>query len=451
MKIQHYAILFIIIMIPFSIICRSKIDDKIDTINDEVRINHAIDTATYDAIDTIRDVNDEFHNLYEGQTINITPAIAQVAVDVFFESMSVNFNLPFVGDETFNKNYFSLYIPAVLIIAYDGFYIYSVEENPTTHEFSYQLSPKIPYTYECKVGGESWFINFSLGNYLEIYTNTGSAFREKGVVYKGTLSKDYTSQSKEVFLDRYSILGDSLRDRLPQISKDMSFILYALNYQYGSSVVPSKYHLPDFLIVNETDTDALGNPLPSMLKDYTADDHEMSEFHRIRRETIVKTITDTLNEKMNNHNKYADMMGVTYNFSLPSINSSEWMNAIDDISIMAFVQGIPVGHKSYFNSYALGASRIMQTEYYYGTGKDFSSLGAGTPLKLYHIKGCECVEEPVYVIDDDILSPTFGEVLLDGDGNPIISNPGTVTVERIFITKEDAAAAGYYPCKLCHP
>ena len=171
----------------------------------------------------------------------------------------------------------------------------------------------------------------------------------------------------------------------------------------------------------------------------------MSEFNRIRRETIINVITQTLNEKMNNHNRYADIMGVTYNFSLPQINASEWMNAVDDISIMAFVQGVPVGQKSYYNSYALGASRIMQTEYIYATNQDFSDKGAGESTKLYHKRYCECVVETKYELDD------YGEFVLDEDGEPIISNSTEATVTEIFVNRFDAAEAGYYPCRLCKP
>lgn len=165
MKIQHYAIIFIIIILPFSIICKSRINNKIDVLNNETRINNALDTATMDAIDTLIDLNNEYYAMYEGQTIDITPTIAKEGIKTFFQSLSINNNLPFVTGEDFAENYFSPYIPAIIIVAYDGFYVYSVEESGGIYQ--YVLSPKIPYAYQ----SGNYYINFSLRKlYKTIYT-----------------------------------------------------------------------------------------------------------------------------------------------------------------------------------------------------------------------------------------------------------------------------------------
>lgn len=160
MKIQHYAIIFIIIILPFSIVCRSRINNKIDVLNNETRINNAIDTATMDAIDTLIELNDEYYALYEGQTIDVTPTIAKEGIKTFFQSLSINNNLPFIAGDNgteFAENYFAPYIPAIVVIAFDGFYIYSVETK-TDGTYDYILSPKIPYAYE----ESGYYINFSL-------------------------------------------------------------------------------------------------------------------------------------------------------------------------------------------------------------------------------------------------------------------------------------------------
>ena len=146
MKIQHYAIIFIIIILPFSIICKNKVDKKIDVLNEQTRINNALDTATSDAVDTLIELNDEFYALYDGKTLDVTPAIAKEGIKSFFKTLAVNNTLPFTADENYAENYFSPYIPAIVIVAYDGFYIYSVDDDGG--EYKYVLSPKIPYAYE---------------------------------------------------------------------------------------------------------------------------------------------------------------------------------------------------------------------------------------------------------------------------------------------------------------
>ena len=53
MKVLHWAIILVIILLPVSIVCRVNTNAKFSSLKDEVRINNAIDTATKDAIDQI--------------------------------------------------------------------------------------------------------------------------------------------------------------------------------------------------------------------------------------------------------------------------------------------------------------------------------------------------------------------------------------------------------------
>lgn len=423
MKIQHYAIIFIIIILPYSIICKSRIDNKIDILNNETRINNSLDVATMDAVDTLIDLNDEYYALYDGEMLDVTPTIAKEGIKTFFQSLSVNNNLPFVSGDTFAESYFASYIPAIIVIAYDGFYIYSMEDNSTTGTFGYVLSPKIPYTLQ----SGNYYINFTLGNYIKL-------FGPNGVLYEGEIKKDYIDYASGEYTEIYDALVDayytpSAADMLSYVSEltdDMSLILYALNKAW--------YVLPSFL------TTESGSGAVSMLNDYEVDrDHsQVSEFHRIRRETIINIIVDTLNEKINRHNRYADIMGVTYNFYLPQIDNADWINAVDDISIMAFVQGIPTGYDTYYNSYALGSSRIIRTDYIYGTSGDTVSFP--DVLKgLYHKKDCP------YLVGQ-----------IDDDGYPIgvENSEGQLVnslIDNLFLNKIEAALAGYYPCMRCKP
>lgn len=416
MKIQHYAIIFIIIILPFSIICKSKINTKIDSLSEQTRINNALDTATSDAVDTLIELNDEFYALYEGETISVTPTIAKEAINSFFNTLAVNYTLPFTADEKFAENYFSPYIPAVVVVAYDGFYIYSVEES-SSGTYEYVLSPKIPYAYE----ENGYIINFTLGNAIKLYAPTG-------VLYEGEFKNDYINSAEVI--DEYSlysgILGGDTLNMLPQLTKNMSLFVYGLEeYRTVNTSFPA---VPDFLAVHS------GHGV-SMLRDYDYehnDETTVSAFHIKRRSVIIDTIVKVLNEKINNHNRYADMMGVTYDFYLPEIDDAEWINAVDDISIMAFVQGLPTGSDTYYNSYALGASRIIEASYIYGT-HCYTSSGAsavsGSNSYVYHTSNCP------------LLSDQF-----DSDGFP-----KNGIIQEMFLNKIDAAKAGYNPCMVCKP
>lgn len=406
MKIQHYAIIFIIIILPFSIICKNKVDKKIDVLNEQTRINNALDTATSDAVDTLIELNDEFYALYDGKTLDVTPAIAKEGIKSFFNTLAVNNTLPFTADENYAENYFSPYIPAIVVVAYDGFYIYSVEDDGG--EYKYVLSPKIPYAYE----EDGYIINFTLGNAIKLYA-------KNGVLYEGEFKNAHINDTEVI--DEYdiyeNILGSSTLTKLPQLTTNMSLIVYALTQNTYFD------DLPDFLKSSDANV--------SMLQDYDdkhSDDgsntpldysDDVSEFNIKRRSVIINTIVEVLNDKINNHNRYADMMGLTYDFYLPEIDDAEWINAVDDVSIMAFMQGLPTGTDTYYNSYALGASRIVEATYIYGTAD-----------KKYHLSRCP------------LLNGEF-----DADGFPIDGG----AIKEMFLNKIDAAKEGYNPCLVCKP
>ncbi len=157
MKLQHYAIIFLIIIIPLSIVCRSVINKKMLLLRDETKYNNILDNATYDAVSQIKEVAD-LTKL--GKNVPLTENVMEAAIDRFFNTLCVNFNLP--ANRKTAESYFDRYIPAIIIIGYDGLYVYSCENTATGYQF--KLKPKIPYS--CYYGGV--YINFTLDNYVKI-------------------------------------------------------------------------------------------------------------------------------------------------------------------------------------------------------------------------------------------------------------------------------------------
>ena len=165
MKLQHFAIIFLIIILPFSIMCRSKMTSYSLMLKDQVRLNNVIDAATQDTLDMLVELNDEFQMLYFDERFDITQLLAEQSVKSFFQTLAINFNMPYIEGST--ELYFSEYVPAIVIVAYDGFFIYSVEESPSN--FNYRMSPKIPYAYYDDASGT--LVHFTLGNYVSLFTN----------------------------------------------------------------------------------------------------------------------------------------------------------------------------------------------------------------------------------------------------------------------------------------
>ena len=391
MKILHWAIIFVVIILPISMICSINVNAKFTSLKDEVRINNAIDTATQDAINQLISMNSvvNFNGKF-GDIIDVTPGLAQEMIDTFFHTLATNYNIPYQAadysdtqSDSYIKNYFSSYVPAIVILAYDGFYVYSLENNGSGYE--YQLSTKIPYVPvdELKDDHERpYYIGYTLGNDIYLHYN--------GISYSGKLSYNSLEDIKNKYEEYKNNYEDSglngseitLAEYIYMLSDDMSCILYAIsraeNIRFDESIMP-----------------AAG--VTNFLADYTYNldgtvQSEAGPFHQKRQETIIEILTSTLNEEINvEQNEYANIMGITYDFSFPALSRQDWMNTIEDISFFAFVQGIPIGNAegTFYNNFALGGSKIVRSEGY--TLTTTNSDGTGTVY--YHESTCPLLKE----------------------------------------------------------
>jgi hypothetical protein len=170
---------------------------------------------------------------------------------------------------------------------------------------------------------------------------------------------------------------------------------------------------------------------------------EASRFHVLRRETIIKTIQEGLNKAFNEYNLYADVAGVTYDFHLPEIGMDEWNNTIDDISVLSFVQGIPLGYDIYYNNYSFGGARIVKAHNYYA--EQVTDAAIGGTHNVYHQWFCKLIPR-----NED------GSIAYEGDGKARATSqpdyPTTRTSSGIrmeYITSQEARKDGYYACSKC--
>lgn len=429
MKLSHLTIIFIIIILPISIISRSKMEDYFLTLRDQVRLNNVIDAATQDAIDTLIEANNEFQSISTTGKFDVTQKLAKEAVQTFFKTFAINFNMPYIPGQT--ESYFSVYIPAIVVVAYDGFYIYSVDDTGNRN-YAYQMSPKIPYSYTDEKTGA--IINFTLGNHIKMLVKTDPDNDNSWKYLEGELTNDFIEDSSENFqkyIDAYqayyentpagtSQALDALINDLPSLTSDLSVLIYALANKYEEKRAKI---IPGFLVPGSS----TNRDVP-LLQDY-GEEREASDFHKIRRKVIIELIRQTLQEEINSHETYAKIMGATYDFDLPEITDDDWTNSINDISVLSFVQGMKIGTSSYYNNYAFGGSRIVETDYLYGTTDS-------TGLKLYHKSSCELIKG-FFETEDDISEEPL---------NSLADH-----VDNIFLNREHAASSYYWPCLDCDP
>lgn len=94
--------------------------------------------------------------------------------------------------------------------------------------------------------------------------------------------------------------------------------------------------------------------------------YEIGEFNARKKELITQQVTEQLEYYVMKHNQYAGAYGITYDFTLPELSDTDWTNALSDITVIAFVQGIPILGQQYYNNYGLAGSNIIDKEFFIG-------------------------------------------------------------------------------------
>lgn len=174
MKIQSLAIIFIIIIMPITIVLSEYINNKISTEKTELVYDTRLLNSTYDAIKAyqLNTVNNAF-----GDVTNKKIQDVEAAANTFYNSLSSNFNYTGYRSEVMKE-----YVPAIVFTMYDGYYIHSPFNNTLTevsegsYDTSYSKDGEIaeglkPYVYYiCRYirGSDDFVITYTLDNYITI-------------------------------------------------------------------------------------------------------------------------------------------------------------------------------------------------------------------------------------------------------------------------------------------
>lgn len=179
MKLQSLAVIFIIIIMPITMVLSEYINNKIKTQETELLYDTRLLNCTFDAIKAyqLNTINNEF-----GDVTNKKIEDIQAAAKTFFNSLSSSFN--YTG---YNSEVMKEYVPAVVFTMYDGYYTYSPflnvltnvgEANATDgYDSNYSndgeklegLKPYVYYSCRYKIGDNTDFtIVYTLDNYITI-------------------------------------------------------------------------------------------------------------------------------------------------------------------------------------------------------------------------------------------------------------------------------------------
>ncbi|THF74389.1 hypothetical protein [Cohnella fermenti] len=296
MKMIEWALIGALLLLPFFVANRLDTEAQRKTLVTELRYDAALDTAVDDAARALLiHANPQQDVQYE--SAKRVPVNKEEAMETFQRTLYMNFG---IADDRIAQGVLDRYIPAVVVIGYDGFWVYGEEEvrsDSGETELRRVWGPKKPFAYRDAQGNS---LAFTLDDRVTAYA-AGSASWQEG-----------------------------LRSEIQATT-----------------------------------------PIPLL--------QDAERFEQVRRNTIVNAVQNELAYRINRYNRMTARIGVAYTFTLPTISEEEWNNSIDDVGVMAFLQGIPIGSQTY-NNYALGGSRLL---------KRTSIVGAlkGT-RKVYYRSSC---------------------------------------------------------------
>lgn len=361
MKTTDFTILFVAIILPIIVVVYVDISFLLKKEEQTLYYKNIIDSAINDATYAMKNVENEGQDIdygYSGISEKRVAVNARIAVTTFFDSLYDNFEI--TGDIT-SEEYIKSHIPALAIVDYNGVYIYSIDtyKDASGEEYiDYMLKPKRYFTYSYAVDGTQ--------------------------IISG---EDLAVNGRITNVDLYTVIF-TMDDYIGIIGKD--------------SVI-------DWFYLEDSTNNG-----PLYANNQNMKEQIIQHLKLKRSEIISNIVSEEMSFAVNNHNLYSD---IDYEFVFPSITVSDWEEMVNNIGIIAFIQGINIGNVK-LDYVAHGISGLKLTDRYYASIKT-----DGTSELNYYHNNSEC------------------KVYMESD----------TTFEGYFMNKTDAATNGYYPCPVCKP
>ena len=420
MRIQDLAIVFLIIILPISIVLAAYTQYQIQTINTQTLYDNKLSSATYDAIRAFQ-INTGESKLSEMTNSKVRDL--EASVSTFKNSIMSTFSLDGYSQDDLNN-----YIPALVYTLYDGFYIYSPYTNVNYRyddsgnpkddngENIYGLKPYISYSSRYIKGNIDVIITYALDNHVTVQGMINGEYVNKDgylidnitynettgeVVYNGVqITEEHTKehipltgsgiysyvkiQGTTYYLDEANerIIARLNENTLTvQCEKSKDSTTYDQYYQLiKNNRLAKDYYIDAYnftkwfkstALVNLTYADAYDTVVAdngdvnaqqqvwanntkifqfNSTMDYTKNiENELSSFNQHRLAVIRHKIEVNLAIAIANYNNYSGANNV---FQMPDLKEDEWDHITHNISLISFLQGLPIGGKIY-NGYSV--------------------------------------------------------------------------------------------------
>lgn len=437
MKLQHLAIIFVIIILPITIVLSVYTDHQIKVVNYQAQYSSYLLNATYDSIKAfqLNTINNKYSTIGNSKIRDI-----EAAINVFYGSLATN-----LGSSGYTKEDLQGYTPAILFTLYDGYYIYSNYYDTVAGIYQYGLKPFIYYSCRYVKGSDYDFVvNYTLDNTITIIgkvgtegyvTKTGHLIYDDGTltaerevlteniitldnpdtpvsyqyiiynnqkIYKENSSTDwkktffyYDSAYTKTYIQTDSIINElrTYLDANNNFSSDSAIKYYEEAKEFSTWV---DSHLGTITAAHAVDSE--GNTITDFASDtgtdrifkITDDNNPLqsnSVFNEHRMNVIRKSIETNLYTSIKTFSEHAV---IGYEFGMPRISEEEWEKITNNISVVSFLQGIPIGGRVY-NDYCVVSNdankESVNNDSIYIVTKDASGN------IQYHNPGCKTLLE----------------------------------------------------------
>ena len=249
MKIQYLAVLFVLIIVPISIVMASYIQNQIDAIMLQTQYDKCLISATYDAVKAfqLNTTNNKYSSISDSKIRDI-----EAAVNTFYNTLNTS-----MLEYSSSAQDLRAYTPAILFTLYDGYYIYSTYDNvydsneATDQEGKVQiqldgkdyqngLRPYVYYSakYKLPIPGNQnnvIVINYTLDNEITVYGDVGDGngyVTRSGYLINPDYVKNINDTAKTLTYNGVTIEPEVLTEHLITIENQDLGITREDDYRY---------------------------------------------------------------------------------------------------------------------------------------------------------------------------------------------------------------------------
>ncbi len=394
MKLQHIIIIFLIIIVPIVLVLSAYINSNIKTIKNQTAYKSSLINSTYDSIKAfqLNTANNMYSTISNSKIRDI-----EAAINVFYSSLATS-----LGTSGYSQDDLKSYVPSIIYTLYDGYYIYSKYYDTVEKDYKYGLKPFISYSCRYVKGSNYDFVvNYTLDNTItiigkvkgEYVTKTGHLLYLKDnndipneeILKESLITLDdnnnqefkeyeytiYNSQKiyKEPNEDKFFFYSSEYKKDYISNQNVLSNVKVSNGHLYSTSA--NKYYteakiFTDWVneklsdITQKDAVDASGNQINDFATNIGNEKifkisntnnplATSSTFNEHRMNVIRKSLEDNVTKAIAAFSKHST---IQYQFAMPKLTEDEWYKIENNVCIITFLQGLPIGGKM-FNQYCV--------------------------------------------------------------------------------------------------